>query len=69
MILLYIYLAVALVVLGATLWSYRGQFDKFCGFWSVLKDCLILSILWIAFVPAGVLIYFKKRKYKNTLED
>lgn len=69
MIALYIYWAVALVVLGATLWSYRGQFDKFGGFWSVLKDCLILSILWIAFVPAGVLIYFKKRKYKDTQKD
>ena len=65
MIYIYIYLAIFVIVLATTLWSYKDTFDKYRGFWQVFKDSLLMSILWVVFVPTAILILVKDCKKKK----
>lgn len=62
MIVIYIYLAIFAITLGFVLWTYRGTWQKYGGFWEVLKDSLLLAALWPALLPTGLLILYKDHK-------
>lgn len=62
MIAIYIYLAVFVITLCVVLYTYRGNWQKYGGFWEVLKDSLLLAALWPALLPTGLLMLYKDHK-------
>lgn len=65
MIYVYIYLAIFAIMLAFVLWSYKGKFEKYGGFWTVLRDSAFLSFLWPVFLPTGLLMIYKQSKYEK----
>jgi hypothetical protein len=66
MIVIYIYLAMFAITLSLVLCTYRGNWKKYGGFWTVLFDNLLLAALWPALLPTGLLLMYKDRQRKKS---